>query len=162
MLRSIAGTAGALSLALLVAGGCSRDDVTPAGTEVAPVAVPSASAGIDPAPGASAPAGVADDTVPQPGEVETPMAPPSRAVNQPFPDPASALSGWTDATVTRGSGSCFGLQDADGVAWAVYSKKAVPLKKGDRVRARLTPGKTPVSCGEGKAATLERVLIAEN
>ena len=69
--------------------------------------------------------------------------------------------GWLTATVTTGgSGPCYTLKSSDGQTWAVYSAKAVPVGRGDRLRVRLTPGKTPVSCGKGNAATLERALIS--
>ena len=48
------------------------------------------------------------------------------------------------------------------MAWSVYSKKAVPIAKGDHVQARITPGKTPVDCGSGKPAILDRVMIGSD
>ncbi|MGK5680367.1 hypothetical protein [Actinoplanes sp. URMC 104] len=164
MLRSITGTAGALSLALLLAGGCSSDD-DPAASGAVPVsagesAAAAASAGAQPTADATEP-GSAGSAAAQPGEAGTAETPPSRPAGHVLPNPDPANRGWITATVTGGSGKCWTFRSADGETWSVYSAKQVPLSKGDKVRARLTPGKTPVDCGSGKAATLGRLLIAE-
>jgi len=164
MVRSIGGAAGALSLALLLVGGCSSDDVTPAGGAPAPISVDGSAA----APNASGPAAAAEEpaaapvettTAPQPGTGEGTGKPPSRPAGQTLPDVGAVRVGWVNATVTSAGGSCYSLKAADGETWSAYSKKAVPLNKGDKVRARLSPGKTPVDCGSGKPATLVRVLV---
>ncbi|MBL7260959.1 hypothetical protein [Paractinoplanes lichenicola] len=161
MVRSTAGVAGALTLALLMVGGCSRDDEPVAAGDSG--VAPGVSASV--APGASQPTGGApgDNPVPagQPADSEaSPLPPPSRPAGVTAPDLSSLRVGSITATVTKGGGGpCYGLKSADGVAWSVYSKKPVPLAKGDRVQARITPGKTPVDCGSGKPATLDRVMI---
>ncbi|MCY1137392.1 hypothetical protein OWR29_05220 [Actinoplanes sp. Pm04-4] len=167
MLRSIAVTAGALSLALLLAGGCSSDDDKPAASAPAPVSADGSVGGSVPAPGASGPAaplGSAPDAAAPGGQAAQPgtadsTAKPSRPAGHDFPDVGAMRVGWVNATVTRAGGSCYGLKTADGETWAAYSKKAVPMDKGDKVRVRITPGKTPVDCGSGKPATLVRALI---
>lgn len=178
MIKSIAGTAGALTLALLLVGGCSRDDdkagstalpagSTPLSTD-GPISASSAPppAPVDAPPGATpttttttgAPAPIGEG-VPQ-GPDNKPQPPASRPANLKFPEPAEMRVGWLNATVTTGgSGPCYSLKSTDGDTWAVYSKTSVPLDKGDQVRARITPGKTAVSCGSGKPATLVRVLV---
>ncbi|MCO8277407.1 hypothetical protein M1L60_43200 [Actinoplanes sp. TRM 88003] len=161
MLRSIAGTAGTLSLALLLVGGCSKDDVKPAAGAPAPVSTDASA----PAPDASAPTAGATGapaettTPPQPGTAEGTGRPPSRPGAPALPDVGAQRVGWVTATVTSAGGSCYELKAADGATWAAYSKKDVPVSRGDKVRVRLTPGKTPVDCGPGKPATLVRVLI---
>ncbi|MBU2667682.1 hypothetical protein KOI35_29640 [Actinoplanes bogorensis] len=164
MLRS---TAGALMVALLLVGGCSRSsDETPAAAPVA--AAPVASGAVPSAPGAVAPTDLPapDWTVPpgQPVDSDSsPLPPPTRAPGVKAPNPADLRVGWLTATVTKGgSGPCYGVTAEDGVAWSLYSKKSVPLAKGDHVKARITPGKTPVDCGSGKPATLVRVLIGKD
>ncbi|WP_250029192.1 hypothetical protein [Paractinoplanes maris] len=164
MLRSIAGTTAALSLVLL-AGGCSRDDEKEPAAAPAPVtsagasAVASGAAVVPAAPDASEPAPTDSRGLPLSSD-GSPPPPPSRPAGHKFPDAGTLRVGWIDATVTSGGGTCYSLKDADGEMWAVYSKKAVPLDDGDKVRARITPGKTPVDCGSGKPATLVRLLIS--
>lgn len=158
MLRS---TAGVLALALLLVGGCSDDSDDPASANGSGV-VPGADASV--APSAPQPPGaVGDNPVPagQPADSEaSPLPPPSRPAGVAAPDLSSLRVGSITATVTKGgSGPCYGLLSEDGVAWSVYSKKPVPITKGDHVQARITPGKTPVDCGSGRSATLDRVMI---
>ncbi|GAB2613511.1 hypothetical protein Aab01nite_69740 [Paractinoplanes abujensis] len=162
MVRSTAGVAGALALALLLVGGCSRDGDDQA-QAVGSGVVPGSSASV--APGAAQPADGTTGGNPtpagQPADSEaSPLPPPSRPAGVAAPDLSALRVGSITATVTKGgSGPCYGLTSEDGVAWSVYSKKPVPIAKGDRVQARITPGKTPVDCGSGKPATLDRVMI---
>ncbi|WP_250002229.1 hypothetical protein [Actinoplanes sp. M2I2] len=165
MLRSITGTAGTLTLVLLLTAGCSGDDEPVAAGAPAPVAAEASAAAPAPSEAASpapAPSGTAAPTdsrgLPLSSD-GSPPPPPSRPAGHKFPDAGSLRVGWVDATVLDGGGNCYSLKDADGDTWAVYSKKDVPVDKGDKVRARITPGKTPVDCGSGKPATLVRVLI---
>ena len=160
MLRSIAGTAGALSLTLLLLGGCSGDSddeaAGPAAATTAPVTTAGsapASAGALPPPEASEaaqsprqlPPGVTESQSPPPG-----IKPPNLQVRV----------GWITGKVTRGgSGPCYGITADNGQAYAVYSAKPAPLEQGARVKARLTPGRTPKNCGSGTPATLVRLLI---
>ncbi|WP_433299897.1 hypothetical protein ACQP2F_01520 [Actinoplanes sp. CA-030573] len=106
--------------------------------------------GLGQAPPAAAPA---HTPTRRPGPV-----PPSR---RPTPPVEAVRAGWITATVTRGgSGPCFGFQATDGEAYAVYSSASLKLTAGERVRARITPGSTPVSCGTGRPARLEHVQLA--
>ena len=162
-LKSIAGSAGALLLAVLVLAGCSRDEAKPAPVDPAPVAaadgsLPTPAAPL-PTPVASAP-GAAPSGIPQDSN-DSPLPPPTREPGHSLPDAGSLRVGWLTATVTSdGSGNCYSLKTTDGETWAVYAKKPVPMDQGDQVRVRITPGKTPVSCGKGKPATLVRALIS--
>ena len=161
MFRSIAGTAGALSLTLLLVGGCSGDSddepttAAPAAS-TAPVAADgsaAASAGARPAPEASEAASTPRQLPPGVTESQTP--PPGIKLPE-----LQVRTGWITGKVTRGgSGPCYGITADDGEAYAVYSAKPAPLEVGTRVKARLTPGKTPRKCGSGTPATLARLLI---
>ncbi|GID30108.1 hypothetical protein [Paractinoplanes brasiliensis] len=156
MFRSTAGATGALVLVLLLVSGCSDDEPAAANGIVLPGSAPSAE------PGATPP-GAADNPVPagQPADSEaSPLPPPSRPAAIASPDLSALRVGSITATVTKGGGGpCYGLLSEDGVAWSVYSKKSVPIAKGDHVQARITPGKTPVDCGSGRPATLDRIMI---
>ncbi|MDY7085197.1 MAG: hypothetical protein SYR96_08845 [Actinomycetota bacterium] len=157
MFRSTAGATGALVLALLLVSGCSDDEPAAANDIVLPGSAPSAEPGATPSPG------VADNPVPagQPADSEaSPLPPPSRPAAIASPDLSALRVGSINATVTKGGGGpCYGLLSEDGVAWSVYSKKSVPIAKGDHVQARITPGKTPMDCGSGRPATLDRIMI---
>ncbi|BCJ52857.1 hypothetical protein Asp14428_43320 [Actinoplanes sp. NBRC 14428] len=64
--------------------------------------------------------------------------------------------GWIDGLITRGgTGPCYGFADWDGKPYAVYSTAGTTLKKGDRVRVRVTPNKLRIDCGEGTQVALE-------
>ena len=177
MLRSTAGTAAALSLALLLTGACSRDgdDNDPAAAGPAPV-----SAG-DPVPGASGlpvSPGAPNSTQPAPGTSDAAVEPdadrvipdnavestvePTQPSGRKLPQSRRAGAGWVNAKVTRGGdGPCYGVTTDDGKAYALYAQDAEPLPKGTRIRARLTPGRTPVNCGSGTPATVVRLLIQD-
>ncbi|WP_127500122.1 hypothetical protein [Actinoplanes solisilvae] len=168
-LKYIAGTAGALSLALLLVGGCARDRgdersgsaSLPTASAPVPIDGSTVNPGTDPGtPGIPPPASTTGPD--SGGGYQDPGAPqptPSRPANITAPKVPPRI-GWTTATVTSGgSGPCYKLKSSDGETWAVYSKKSIPMGEGDKVRARITPGKTAVSCGTGKPGTLVRVLI---
>jgi len=151
-------TIAAVSLALLT--GCSHDD--PEKSEAAaPIAEPSAgalTAGVLPGESAAATGGPTAAGATTKSQVRPT---PSRPAGLPTPDVHSLLNAWITATVTRGgSGPCFGLTAADGVTYATYSKLGITLTTGARVRARITPGATPVNCGSGKPARLVHVQLA--
>ncbi|MET8153083.1 hypothetical protein ACIBSW_25685 [Actinoplanes sp. NPDC049668] len=78
-------------------------------------------------------------------------APPSRPAGIPkTPTDIVHSAGWTEGTITRGgSGPCYGMVTFDGVAYAMYSDTEIKLSEGDHIRARLTPAKLRIDCGEG-------------
>jgi hypothetical protein len=164
MLKAI----GALSLTVLVLGGCSRGDSSTASSSSptdSPVAAAAASA--LPAPGSSGAAAPAEAaataTQPAPGSpVKTtpPQPPPSRPAGVNLPDTSHLQPGWVIGTVTGASSSCLTVKTAEGVTWSLYSAKPVPANSGDEVRARVTPGAKKANCGTGKTGTLVRLLIA--
>ena len=180
MLRSTAGTAAALSLALLLMGGCSRDsdDNDPAAAGPASVSagdpVPGASSSPDSlsspgAPGSARPAPGTSDAAVEPdapreipdNAVESTVAP-TQPSGRKLPQSRRAAAGWVNAKVTRGGdGPCYGVTTDDGKAYAVYAEDAASLAKGTRIRARLTPGRTPVNCGSGTPATVVRLLVQD-
>lgn len=160
------GTAVVLPIAVLLAGGCSRDkeagDPPPAAAAPATTAAGSSAAPpADAPPGATAapkaPAGTGK--APQRGAITAtaPGGPPGRE-SLPIND---LRPSWVVGVVTRGgSGPCYGLKGEDGVDYAVYSATSHKLNKGQRIRTKLTPGATPKSCGDGKAATMGGLQIA--
>ncbi|WP_213006380.1 hypothetical protein [Paractinoplanes toevensis] len=88
-------------------------------------------------------------------------ADPSRPTALPRPNVGSLQNAWITATVTRGgTGPCYTLTSTDGATYAVYSTQGIKLANGDKVRARITPGTTPVNCGTGQPARLERLQLA--
>ncbi|MEU7904198.1 hypothetical protein [Actinoplanes sp. NPDC049118] len=140
-------TATLLALGLLTA--CSGPNVAP-GTSVPvpPSRAPSSSL----TPATSSPAPVPSGL---PGTVPT-GAPPSRPAGIPkTPTDIVRTAGWTEGTVTRGgSGPCYGMVTFDGVTYAMYSDTGVKLAVGDHIRARLTPAKLRIYCGEGIGVNL--------
>jgi len=157
----------AAAAALTTLAGCTADSPKATG-----LPGPSAVSSVPGAPEATVDPG-ATPTLPPPA---TPGAvQPTAPVNQPAGDPTVApsrpaglpsfsttiRSNWVIATVTKGgAGPCFTLTSSDGVAFAAYSTVGVRLDTGAQVRARLIPGKTPVSCGSGRPVTLDHVQLA--
>ena len=179
MRKSYLITAGAVTAvaALTVLVACTYDSpkATSLGTPVASGATlpaslpPGATAaaptpgvtGIPGAPGAPAPNGPAGGTTGQPPNIpDQHTTTPSRPAGIPKPQ-LNRNVGWVNATVTLGgSGPCYTLKGTDGVVYATYSGSGVQLPSGSRVRAQLTPGKTPVNCGSGQPARMDRVQLA--
>jgi hypothetical protein len=162
-----------LAVALLGLAGCSKNDHDdlPAAQAPAASATPGASAVVTPSaevPGGGVPAPA---TTPPPGPTGSPLAPPPEALHpttvkpsrpgRAAPPVGSFRVGWITASVTGGSGNCHSIVTTGGVKYAVYSTESLPLTSGQRIRALLTPGATPVDCGPGKAAKLERLQIAD-
>jgi hypothetical protein len=83
-------------------------------------------------------------------------APPSKPAGIPkTPTDIVHTAGWIEGTITRGgTGPCYGLVTFDGVAYAMYSDTGTELAEGDHIRARLTPAKLRISCGEGIAVEM--------
>jgi hypothetical protein len=86
-------------------------------------------------------------------------APPSRPAGIPkTPTDITRTAGWVEGTVTRGgSGPCYGMVTFDGVEYAMYSDAGVKLAKGDHIRARLSPAKLRISCGDGTPVSMGTV-----
>jgi hypothetical protein len=105
------------------------------------------------APGTSVPVtpSAAASTVAPPPSAPPTAVPPSKPAGIPkTPTDIVRTAGWVEGTVTRGGGGpCYGLVTFDGVAYAMYSDAGVELAKGDHIRARLTPAKLRISCGDG-------------
>jgi hypothetical protein len=166
MRKTISGTTVALSIALAVLTGCSHDrsqTAASSGSSSSPV-LPADGAAASPG-GATAGPGAAAGATAGPGAGATAQptatASPSRPDGRRAAPINSAPAPWIQGTVTRGGpGPCYGFTATNGVAYAVYSPTRVNLTAGQRVRARLTPGRTPVNCGSGKPARLERLQIA--
>ena len=189
MPRDLRGPAEALSLLLGSLTGCSHraanDRPVAAATPVSPSistpVSPSISTPVSPSistPGpAAAPATAASTAslrvVPRPvaptptdiaaGDTDTThrgTAQPSRPAGRPLPRIDSVRVAWIQGTVTTGSsGPCYGIVTGGGVAYALYSSQGYRLTTGDQVRARITPGPTPVRCGTGRPGRLERLLV---
>ena len=147
---------GVLAVGLLA--GCSHDADRPATPVSLPSAAPAPSGTVDPpVPGAAAT--TAPATAPQATRTRR-TASPSRPGGRPAPPVEAKRNAWVTATVTRVAGSCYAITTADGVQWALYAAAGPDLTAGAHIRARLTPGRTKVDCGEGRPGTLERVQIA--
>jgi hypothetical protein len=160
----------AVSLALLA--GCSHDKPEKSDIAAAPIARPGVGesapgplptgslpveTGVAPTTAAAPTAATAAPTTTRPRVTATP----SRPAAIPKPNIGSLQNAWITATVTRGgSGPCYTLTSTDGVTYAAYSTQGIKLANGDKVRARITPGKTPVDCGKGSPARLERFQLA--
>ncbi|MEU4238882.1 hypothetical protein [Actinoplanes sp. NPDC026619] len=155
---------------MAVIAGCSHDKPEKSDVGSAPIAQPgisAASAGADPAvvplPGQSAGA-----VAVVPGNTAAPAttrarvtATPSHPANLPTRNAAALQNAWITATVTRGgNGPCYTLTTSAGVTYSAYSTQGIQLADGAHVRARITPGTTPLNCGSGRPARLERVQLA--
>jgi hypothetical protein len=165
-MRKTLSTAGALTpaLALALLAGCTAERTPPPAITVstAPPAAglpnqnPESTVFPTSGPLTTAGAAIVPTTAPTPTS-PAPVPPNGR----PAPPVEAVRNAWISATVTRGgSGPCFTLTGSDGKVYATYSAKALRLTTGARVRARITPGKTPVSCGTGSPARLEHLELA--
>jgi hypothetical protein len=160
-----------LSIAVLSLAGCSHHSshpdaaAAPAGLSSDPAAAPGmpAAGAATPSAGATA-AGVNATAGPDglPTANPAPATSPSRPGGRPAPPVLEVAPPWIQGKVSRGgSGPCYGFVTTDGVTYAVYSTTNFKLTNGQRIRARLTPGRTPVSCGAGKPARLVHLQIAD-
>jgi len=150
-MRSFSRTATATLLVMASLSACSAE----------PAAAPSASTPVTPS--ASTPAVAPSPSAPPPISALPPTSaaaptsggptgtPPSKPAGIPkTPTDIIRTAGWVEGTVTRGgSGPCYGLVTFDGVEYAMYSVAGPKLAKGDHIRARLTPAKLRISCGDG-------------
>jgi hypothetical protein len=149
-MRSFPGTATAALMLVASLTACSTPATAPtAGSSPSVASSPDApSPSVSPAPPSTSP-----PDVPPPGvESSVPTgAPPSKPAGIPkTPTDIIRSPGWTEGTITRGgSGPCYGLVTFDGVEYAMYSDAGTTLAKGDHIRARLTPAKLRISCGDG-------------
>jgi hypothetical protein len=145
-------TAAATFLALGLLTACSEPEVAP-GTSV-PVQ-PSQAPSLSVPPAASHTARIPSEPE---GTVPT-GTPPSKPAGIPkTPTDIVHTAGLVEGTVTRGgTGPCYGLVTFDGVAYAMYSDSGVKLVEGDHIRARLTPAKLRIFCGEGIAVSMGAV-----
>jgi hypothetical protein len=162
------GTALVLPIAVLLAGGCSRDGDGPGDPPPTAATAPGQAATVDPS---AAPADPPADPSDGPGApAGNPPAPGRGAITATAPGgppgreslPLNDLRpSWVVGTITRGgSGPCYGLKGEDGVDYAVYSATSHKLNKGQRIRTKLIPGSTPKSCGTGRPVTMGGLQIA--
>ncbi|AGZ38648.1 hypothetical protein [Actinoplanes friuliensis] len=143
-------TAPATLLVLGFLTACSGPAVTP-GTSV-----PVTPSGVTPS---AAPSSTEPTPVPSGPYNSVPTgAPPSKPAGIPKTPTDNIPAGWTEGTVTRGgTGPCYGLVTFDGVPYAMYSDAGVTLTKGDHIKARLTPAKLRINCGEGTPVAMGAV-----
>jgi hypothetical protein len=153
-------TATLLISASLTACSAGPDVAPGTSVPVTPSTAPSTAALSLSAPPPSAPTpGVAAPTPSGPDNSVPTGPPPSRPAGIPkTPTDITRTAGWVEGTVTRGgSGPCYGLVTFDGVAYAMYSDTGIKLAKGDHIRARVTPAKLRISCGEGTPVSMGTV-----
>jgi hypothetical protein len=160
-MRSYTASAAAFA-ALAVAAGLSactaQDGASP------PRATPSS---IDPSPvtGTPSPAEPSASTapsVPGSGMTSGPAVPPRppRSPLPPLQTPTDTVStAWIAGTVTATSrGSCYNVITDDGVAYALYYPRALPVRRGERVRAHIGPLRIRIYCGTGQHASADQLI----
>jgi hypothetical protein len=165
-------TLSAAAIALAMLAGCSHaggsKDVagtpTAASPSLPPMFVPPPGGSGDPAGGAANGGTTTGGTTTGAGSTVPGRTPGTASPTLPgdlTPRIEALRTTWITATVSRtGPGSCIGLTSTDGTAYAVYLTQSARLTTGMRVRARISPGKTAVDCGAGRAARSDRVQIA--
>ena len=144
-MRSFSCTATAALLVVASLSACSAA----APSTSAPVTPSASTPSVAPSPSAPPPTSAAAPTS------SPPSSPPVVVGSKPAGIPKTPTdiirtAGWVEGTITRGgSGPCYGLVTFDGVAYAMHSTAGPKLAKGDHIRARLTPAKLRISCGDG-------------
>ncbi len=97
-----------------------------------------------------------------PPELSSTVAPTQAAPSRPGGVSDKQPVGWLYGIVTRGgTGPCYGLETAEGVAYSLHSTARTTLTEGTWVRVRVGTLRLRISCGPGEQRSLLEVQPVE-